>query len=48
MRAALENIAGLVSAGEANALTLPWHDLRYQHTAAIRSVLTLHPHLPRA
>jgi site-specific recombinase XerD len=39
MSAALENIAGLVSAGEADALTLPWHDLRYQHTAAIHSVL---------
>ncbi len=39
MRAALENIAGLVSTGEAGALTLPWHELRYQHTAAIRAAL---------
>ncbi len=40
MRTALENIATLVSAGRADALTLPWHELRYQHTAAIRSALS--------
>ena len=39
MRAALEKIAGMVSGGEADALTLPWHELRYQHTAAIRAAL---------
>ncbi|MDP9476380.1 MAG: site-specific integrase [Actinomycetota bacterium] len=39
MRAALENMAGLVSVGHADALALPWHELRYQHTAAIRSAL---------
>lgn len=39
MRTALENIAALVSADRADALTLPWHELRYQHTAAIRSAL---------
>lgn len=39
MRAALENIAGLVSSGRADAITLPWHELRYQHTAAIRAAL---------
>lgn len=39
MRAALENVAGLVSGGRADALTLPWHELRYQHTTAIRSAL---------
>lgn len=39
MRAALENIADLVSSGRADALTLPWHEIRYQHTAAIRAAL---------
>ena len=39
MRAALERIAELVSVGRADALTLPWHELRYQHTAAIRAAL---------
>ncbi len=39
MRTALETIAKLVSADRANALTLPWQHLRYQHTAAIRSEL---------
>ena len=39
MRAALESMADLVSDGRADALTLPWHELRYGHTAAIRSAL---------
>ncbi len=39
MRAALEKIAHLVSSGRASALTLAWQDLRYQHTALIRSAL---------
>ena len=39
MRTSLENIAALVSEERANALTLPWQNLRYQHTAAIRSEL---------
>lgn len=39
MRASLDIIAGFISSGEANAQTLPWHELRYQHTAAIRSAL---------
>jgi integrase len=39
MRAALENIADMVSAGRADALTLPWQELRYQHTTAIRAAL---------
>ena len=39
MRAALERIAGLVSAGRADAFSLPWHELRYRHTAAIRAAL---------
>jgi site-specific recombinase XerD len=39
MRASLENIAGFVSQGEADALTLAWHGLRYQHTAFVRAQL---------
>jgi site-specific recombinase XerD len=39
MRAALEGIARLVSDGRADALALDWSQLRYQHTAAIRSRL---------
>jgi site-specific recombinase XerD len=39
MRASLENIAQFISGGEADALTLAWHELRYQHTAFIRSTL---------
>lgn len=40
IRASLENIARLVSQGEADALALAWHGLRYQHTAFIRSQLS--------
>lgn len=39
MRASLESIAGFISNGQARALTLAWHELRYQHTALIRSTL---------
>jgi integrase len=39
MRASLEIIAGFISSGRADARTLPWHELRYQHTATIRSAL---------
>ena len=39
MRAALGRIAGYVSGGNADALTLPWYELRYQHTAVIRAAL---------
>ena len=39
MRASLENIARFISGGEADALTLAWHELRYQHTTFIRSTL---------
>ncbi len=39
MRASLETIASLVSSDQADAWNLPWHELRYQHTAAIRSEL---------
>ncbi len=39
MRQALEVIAEIVSGGVANASTLSWNALRYQHTAAIRAHL---------
>jgi site-specific recombinase XerD len=39
MRASLEAIAGFVSDGEADALSLAWHKLRYQHTALIRTTI---------
>ena len=39
MSEALSVIAGKVSAGHSTLWTLAWHELRYQHTAALRSVL---------
>jgi integrase len=39
MRGSLENIAEFLSQGEADALTLAWHGLRYQHTALVRAQL---------
>ncbi|HEX2909431.1 MAG TPA: tyrosine-type recombinase/integrase [Chloroflexia bacterium] len=39
MRQALDTIAAIASSGRSNAETLPWHSLRYQHTAAIRVAL---------
>lgn len=39
LRTALENTAGLATAGRADALACPWHLLRYQHTQAIRAAL---------
>ncbi len=39
MRASLENIARFISSGQADALTLAWYELRYQHTTFIRSTL---------
>lgn len=39
MRGALDTIATLVSDGQADAETLPWANLRFQHTQAIRSKL---------
>lgn len=39
MRHTLNAIARLLSGGECDAMTLDWAALRYQHTAAIRSVL---------
>ena len=39
MRQALDVIAGLLTDGRADAITLPWAQLRYQHTQAVRSRL---------
>jgi site-specific recombinase XerD len=39
MREALNAIASLLTNGTCDALTLDWSALRYQHTAAVRSVL---------
>lgn len=39
MSGALETIAGLLTGGAVGALGLPWGELRYQHTQAIRSKL---------
>jgi site-specific recombinase XerD len=39
MREALNAIASLLTNGACDALTLDWSALRYQHTAAVRSVL---------
>jgi hypothetical protein len=47
MRASLETIARLASAGEVGALDFPWWMLRYQHSGAIRSRLAEHYALPR-
>jgi len=39
MRGALDAIASLLSGGQADAEALPWHQLRYQHTTAVRAAL---------
>ena len=39
MRQALEVIAQFVSSGRQDVLALPWHELRFQHTQAIRTAL---------
>ena len=39
MRGALERIAELVAGGRRTVETLPWHQLRYQHTQAVRAAL---------
>lgn len=39
MRAALDTIAGVLTQGHLDHLALPWHQLRYQHTAAVRAQL---------
>ncbi len=38
-RQALNTIAGLLTNGKANALTCLWEQVRYQHSAVIRSIL---------
>lgn len=38
MRQALNSIASVLTGGDCDALTLDWSKLRYQHTAALRSV----------
>jgi integrase/recombinase XerD len=39
MRQVLNLVAGLLSGGEADALTFAWHTIRYQHVVAVRSRL---------
>jgi len=39
MTHSLNTIAEMVSGGHHDALSLPWHELRFQHTAAIRAQL---------
>jgi hypothetical protein len=36
-RSALETIARILTGGRVDAVALPWHELRGQHTAAIRA-----------
>lgn len=40
MRQALDRIAAFASDGHAGVLNFAWHELRYQHTALIRSALS--------
>jgi site-specific recombinase XerD len=42
MRSQLERMAQAISSGRHTAQTLPWADLRYQHTQALRSWLADH------
>jgi hypothetical protein len=37
MRQVLDAICGMVAGGKYDALTMPWHFLRYQHTQAVRA-----------
>jgi site-specific recombinase XerD len=39
MRQALDVCAQIISSGRHDALSLPWHELRFQHTQAIRTAL---------
>lgn len=39
MRGALDLIAGILSSGRADAISLPWAQVRYQHAAAVRAAL---------
>jgi site-specific recombinase XerD len=40
MRGALDTMAGILSDSEHDAASLPWHRLRHEHTAAVRSLLS--------
>jgi len=42
MRHALDVIAGLLTDGQADALTMPWTAIRFQHMALVRSRLAEH------
>lgn len=42
MRGALNRIAEMMTRGELDHETIPWHRLRYQHTSAIRARLAEH------
>ncbi len=39
MRTALDTMASLLTGGQLDAISMPWHLLRYQHTAAVRAIL---------
>ncbi len=39
MRQALDSVAGIISNGRADALNLPWEELRHRHTNAIQAAL---------
>jgi integrase/recombinase XerD len=39
MRGSLDTMAALLTGGQADAMTCPWHLLRYAHTQAIRAAL---------
>lgn len=39
MRNALDTIAGILTSGEADALTTPWSQMRFQHANMVRSAL---------
>lgn len=39
MRTGLNTVAAIISGGKHDALSLPWQNLRYQHTAALRAQL---------
>lgn len=40
MKSALEKVAGLLTSGRCTAITLPWQNLRFQHTSAIRAAVS--------
>ena len=42
MREALNVIAGLLTDNACDATTLDWSKLKYQHTAVVRSIVTVH------